>query len=102
MTRPTDIPDDVWEMAQELVGEPDDTTRPAAIDRIARALMTYGQRRADEATERAARVPAEVERLRAQSETMRKLLHEADKRIVWEHHGLGHNFTDRVEDALND
>lgn len=51
---------------------------------------------------KAEKAEAEVERLRAQSETMRKLLHEADKRIVWEHHGLGHNFTDRVEDALND
>lgn len=65
------------------------------LELIARALLAYGQSRAEAAE-------AEVERLRAQSETMRKLLHEADKRIVWEHHGLGHDFTDRVEDALND
>lgn len=51
---------------------------------------------------RIAELEAEVERLRAQSETMRNILQEADKRIVWEHHGLGHDFTDRVEDMLND
>jgi hypothetical protein len=51
---------------------------------------------------RIAELEAEVERLRVQSETMRNILQEADKRIVWEHHGLGHDFTDRVEDALND
>ena len=51
---------------------------------------------------RIAELEAEVERLRAQSETMRNILQEADKRIVWEHHGLGHDFTDRVEAVLND
>lgn len=56
MTRPADIPADVWVMARALLGEPDASTRPATIDRIARALLAYGQRRADEATERAAQV----------------------------------------------
>ena len=56
MTRPEDIPKNVWEIARELLGEPDTVTRPKNIERAARALMTYGQRRADEAWERAARV----------------------------------------------
>ena len=94
MTRPEDIPADVWDSSAEVA-----KTWPISdmtlTELIARAILAYGQRRAEKAE-------AEVERLRAQSETMRKLLHEADKRIVWEHHGLGHDFTDRVEDALND
>lgn len=36
------------------------------------------------------------------AETMRKLLAEADKRIVWEHHGLGSDFTERVEAVIFD
>ena len=63
MTRPKDIPEDVWEMARELLGEPDDyqrAARPKAIERAARALMAYGQRRADEATERAAQICADA------------------------------------------
>ena len=56
MTRPKDIPADVWEMAREILGEPDTVTRPKNIERAARALLAYGQSRADEATERAARV----------------------------------------------
>jgi hypothetical protein len=54
MNRPKDIPEDVWEIARELLGEPDTVTRPKNIERAARALMAYGQRRADDATERAA------------------------------------------------
>lgn len=102
MNRPKDIPENVREIARELLGEPDTVTRPKNIERAARVLMAYGQRRADEAAARIAELEAEVERLRAQSETMRNILQEADKRIVWEHHGLGHDFTDRVEDVLND
>ena len=63
MTRPKDIPEDVWEMARELLGEPDDyqrAARPKAIERAARALMAYGQRRADEARESAAQVCKDV------------------------------------------
>ena len=56
MTCPEDIPADVWEMAREILGEPDTVTRPKNIERAARALLAYGQSRADEATERAARV----------------------------------------------
>lgn len=59
MTRPKDIPEDVWEIARELLGEPDDyqrAARPKAIERAARALMAYGQSRADEARESAAKV----------------------------------------------
>lgn len=63
------------------------------------AISAWNTRTSDA---RIAELEAEVERLRAQSETMRNILQEADKRIVWEHHGLGHDFTDRVEDALND
>lgn len=213
MTRPKDIPEDVWEIARELLGEPDTVTRPKNIERAARALLSYGQRRADEARESAAQackdvaqmasdkaananeptltvafqqvaiiighcrshqepemtlandledawitvaklpperrtdtlgslpprlweklrialqaeyrqatgepnatltvtdaasdariaeLEAEVERLRAQSETMRNILQEADMRIVWEHHGLGSDFTDRVEAVIFD
>jgi hypothetical protein len=36
------------------------------------------------------------------AETMRDLLVEADKRIVWEHHGLGSDFTERVEAVIFD
>jgi hypothetical protein len=96
MNRPEDIPEDVWDDAGDLIDD-------WAIEfSIARAILAYGQRRADEAAARIAELEAEVERLRAQSETMRNILQEADKRIVWEHHGLGHDFTDRVEDVLND
>lgn len=56
MTRPKDIPQDVWDIARELLGEPDTVTRPKNIERAARVLMTYGQRRADEARESAAKV----------------------------------------------
>jgi hypothetical protein len=56
MTHPKDTPEDVWEMARDLLGEPDTVTRPKNIERAARVLMAYGQRRADEATERAAKV----------------------------------------------
>jgi hypothetical protein len=56
MTRPEDIPEDVWEIARELLGEPDTVTRPKNIERAARVLMAYGQRRADEARESAAQV----------------------------------------------
>ena len=94
MTRPEDIPADVWDSSAE-VAKAWPISDMTLTELIARAILAYGQRRAEKAE-------AEVERLRAQSETMRKLLHEADKRIVWEHHGLGHDFTDRVEDALND
>ena len=54
MTRPKDIPEDVWEVARELLGEPDTVTRPKNIERAARVLLAYGQRRADEARESAA------------------------------------------------
>ena len=67
MTGPDDIPEDVWEMARET-GE---VVFDGAVDlyetgietvsislAIARALLAYGQRRADEATERAAMVAA--------------------------------------------
>lgn len=54
MNRPKDIPEDVWEIARELLGEPDAVTRPKNIERAARVLMAYGQRRADEARESAA------------------------------------------------
>ena len=56
MTRPKDIPEDVWDIARELLGEPDAVTRPKNIERAARALMAYGQSRADEARESAAKV----------------------------------------------
>ena len=60
MTRPSDIPEDVWGIARELVGRPISYApveiTHAIAERIARALMTYGQRRADEATEKAAQV----------------------------------------------
>jgi len=52
MNRPEDIPEDVWEIARELLGEPDTVTRPKNIERAARALVAYGQSRADEARER--------------------------------------------------
>jgi hypothetical protein len=54
MNRPEDTPEDVWEIARELLGEPDTVTRPKNIERAARVLMAYGQRRADEAREKAA------------------------------------------------
>lgn len=47
MNRPTDIPEDVWEMARELLGEPDDyqrAARPKAIERIARAILAESER----------------------------------------------------------
>lgn len=56
MNRPKDIPEDVWEIARELLGEPDTVTRPKNIERAARVLMAYGQSRADEARESAAKV----------------------------------------------
>ena len=112
MNRPEDIPEDVWDDAGDLIDDWAIEFSLAVVisgnighvlhQRIARAILAYGQRRADEAAARIAELEAEVERLREQSETMRNILQEADKRIVWEHHGLGHDFTDRVEDALND
>jgi hypothetical protein len=77
---------DTYEMRSAIMGDMAETIETAV--------------RASDA--RIAELEAEVERLRAQSETMRNILQEADKRIVWEHNGLGHDFTDRVEDALND
>lgn len=58
MTRPEDIPADVWDIAGRMMIGAYDTTRDLDEHRvrIARALIAYGQSRADEATERAARV----------------------------------------------
>lgn len=50
MTRPEDIPEDVWEMAR------DEAYTSGQVEPIARSLLAYGQSRADAATERAARV----------------------------------------------
>ena len=69
--RPDDIPEDVWEMAREtqnaainacadanLIADAyplaTDHAKEVLDEHIARALLAYGQRRADEATERAA------------------------------------------------
>jgi hypothetical protein len=52
MTRPKDIPEDVWEIARELVQETWDTAH--VTNNVAHAILAYGQRRADEARESAA------------------------------------------------
>lgn len=64
MTRPKDIPEDVWDDAGDLIDDWAIEFSLAVVisrnigrvlhQRIARALMAYGQRRADEARERAA------------------------------------------------
>ena len=59
MTSPY-IPKDVWEIAREILGEPDTVTRPKNIERAARVLLAYGQIRADEARESAAQVAVEA------------------------------------------
>lgn len=41
-----------------------------------------------------------VRAARAEIERLRSLLAEADRRIVWEGHGLGGDFAERVEAAL--
>lgn len=35
------------------------------------------------------------------ADEMRTLLIEADKRIIWDEHGLGRDFTDKVEAAID-
>lgn len=69
MIRPEDIPEDVREITYDYF-DWIDTCWPALAmrmnglpqikERFARALLAYGQRRADEATERAARVCEEA------------------------------------------
>lgn len=54
VTQPEDIPEDVRKMAHNLVHETWDTAH--ASNAVARALFAYGQRRADEAREKAAKV----------------------------------------------
>lgn len=60
MTRPEDIPADVWDIAGRMMIGAYDTTRDLDEHRvrIARALLAYGQSRAEA-------VEAEVEKLRA-------------------------------------
>lgn len=70
MNRPTDIPEDVWDDAGDLIDDWAIEFSLAVVisgnighvlhQRIARALMTYGQRRADEARESAATVCEDV------------------------------------------
>ena len=70
MNRPKDIPEDVWDDAGDLIDDWAIEFSLAVVisgnigrvlhQRIARALVAYGQRRADEARESAAQVAVEV------------------------------------------
>lgn len=62
MNRPKDIPEDVWEKFRTCITNDFTTSVPGAtvtkrvefLIRVCRAAMAYGQRRADEAREKAA------------------------------------------------
>ena len=41
-----------------------------------------------------------IDRLLSENEELKSLLEEADRRIVWESHGLGNDFSTRVDKAL--
>jgi hypothetical protein len=70
MNRPTDIPEDVWDDAGDLIDDWAIEFSLAVVisgnighvlhQRIARALVAYGQSRADEARESAAQVCKDV------------------------------------------
>ena len=69
MTRPEDIPADVWEIARKAafnsnvprITAVEEMVQPI-IEKVARALLAYGQRRADEAREKAASAPPIIPR----------------------------------------
>ena len=49
---------------------------------------------------RAEAAEGKLDAVTAESDRLRELLAEADRRIAWEGHGLGGDFAERVEDAL--